>query len=117
MPELFTKPIRFPQDHIEIMETVGAASSGNQKISIATIRCVAGWSEEPQTPDFDEYSHVLEGTLVVFSNGKKYEVHQGETILTRKGERVQYAASQEEGVFYISICLPAFTMELTHREC
>ncbi|MDO5581557.1 MAG: AraC family ligand binding domain-containing protein [Planctomycetia bacterium] len=116
MPELFKNLVRFPQDDIEIMETVGAASSGQREISIASIRCKAGWSEEPQTPDFDEYSHVLEGILIVFAEGKKYEVHPGETILTRKGERIQYSASKEVGVFYLSICLPAFTMEATHRE-
>ena len=41
-----------------------------------------GWEEPGQTPDFDEYTVVLKGTLSVKTKNETFEVKAGEAIIT-----------------------------------
>ena len=72
------------------------------------------WDEPAQTPEFDEVTLVLNGTIVVHHDGGELSVPTGQAVLTRRGERVRYASP--DGAEYISICLPAFSPEAAHRE-
>ena len=48
-----------------IKEFIGLINSNTENISIAQMESPPGWKEPGQTPDFDEYTIVLEGQLKV----------------------------------------------------
>ncbi len=74
----------------------------------------ADWVEPGQTPDFDEYTIVLQGIVRVTTKDGTFDVHAGQAIHTAPGEWVQY--STPEGAEYIAVCMPAFTPETVHRD-
>jgi quercetin dioxygenase-like cupin family protein len=76
----------------------------------------SGWVEPGQTPDFDEYTLVLKGTLRVEHAGGAIEVHAGQAIIAHAGEWIRYSTPGSEGAEYVAICLPAFSMETVHRD-
>lgn len=97
-----------------IAEYVGRASTGASAVSIAWMRSPAGWSEPAQTPEFDEYTVVIAGSLTVEHDGGTLEVATGEAVAVPAGERVRYRTP--EGAEYLAVCHPAFSPELVHRE-
>jgi mannose-6-phosphate isomerase-like protein (cupin superfamily) len=99
-----------------IREFVGRVNSGTEAISIAQMQSPSGWEEPGQIPEFDEYTVVLKGTLRVQSKDGVFEVHEGQAVLTHKGEWVQYSTPGPEGAEYIAVCLPAFSPETVHRD-
>ncbi len=116
MTKLIEQASRFPQDNIEIDEYIGLISSGNDQMSWCRICCAAGWSEPYQRPDFDEYMVVLQGCLHIRHEGAPTTiVRAGQAAIVARGERISYATPDEETV-YFSVCLPAFAMELAHRD-
>lgn len=117
MPQLIEIPTSVPVEGSEIiLEFVGRASTGEGGVSIARLACPGGWSEPPQRPDFDEYSLVLSGLLVVEHALGRIEVRAGQAVHTGAGERVQYLAPSPEGADYVAVCVPAFSLEAAHRE-
>ncbi len=80
------------------------------------MRSPAGWQEPGQTPEFDEYTVVLTGTLRVETGDEVFEVGAGQTIITPKGNWVRYGSPHEGGAEYIAVCLPAFAPETVHRD-
>ena len=48
-----------------IKEFIGLLNSNTENISIAQMESPPGWKEPGQTPEFDEYTIVLEGQLKV----------------------------------------------------
>ncbi len=117
MPELFKSPtiIEAPGDMPKIIkEFFGCVNSNSNDISIAKMESPAGWIEPGQTPEFDEYTVVLRGTLFVQTRGEGFEVNAGQAIVTRKGEWVRY--STPGGAEYLSVCLPAFKPDTVHRD-
>ncbi len=99
-----------------IEEFIGMVNSGTSDISIARMKSPQGWEEPGQTPEFDEYTLVLRGTLCVKSKEGSLEVGKGQAIIAGKGEWVQYSTPYEGGAEYISVCLPAFTPRAVHRD-
>ncbi len=99
-----------------IREYVGRVNTGSSAVSIAHMRSPGGWIEPGQTPDFDEYTVVLRGTLQVAHRDGILSVHAGEGVITRKGEWVQYSTPGDEGAEYVAVCLPAFSLEAAHRD-
>lgn len=97
-----------------IKEFIGAVNSGHSEISIAYMESPAGWKEMGQTPEFDEYTLVLKGTLFVETKEETYEVNAGQAIITHKGEWIRY--NTPGGAEYLAVCLPAFTPETVHRD-
>ena len=83
-------------------------------VSIAHMRAPADWQEPFQTPEFDEYTLVLGGSLRIEHEGGHTDVRAGQAILTGAGERVRY--STLEDCEYVAICLPAFTPDRVQRE-
>ena len=67
----------------------------------------AGWVEPGQTPEFDEYTVVLDGEIEVRHRDGMVRVAAGEAIITPAGEWVQYATPK--GAQYVAVCLPAFS--------
>ena len=97
-----------------IEEFVGRASTGGGAVSIARMTSPAGWEEPAQTPEFDEYTVVLAGRVVVEHDGGRLEAGPGEVLHSRPGERVRY--STPEGAEYLAVCVPAFSPEIVHRD-
>lgn len=97
-----------------IAEYVGRVSSKTAAVSVAHMRSPAGWLEPGQTPEFDEYSLVLKGTLRVTHKNGSLDVREGQAVIAHRGEWVQY--STPEGAEYVSICLPAFSPDTVHRD-
>jgi hypothetical protein len=67
-----------------IDEFVGRASTGD-----TGMRSPSGWAEPGQRPEFDEFTVVLRGAVVV---------------------------DFEDGAEYVSVCLPAFAPGTVHRD-
>ena len=99
-----------------IEEFVGRVNSKTGAVSIARMKSPSGWIEPGQTPEFDEYTVVLHGTLRVLTKTGSHDVHAEEAIITNKGEWVQYSTPGPEGAEYIAVCLPAFSLESVHRD-
>ncbi|MGD0837725.1 MAG: hypothetical protein ABSB49_13870 [Polyangia bacterium] len=75
-----------------------------------------GWSEPGQTPDFDEYSVVLDGVLCVETQTGTTEVKAGQAVVSPKGEWVRYSTPHAGGAEYIAVCVPAFSLDIVHRD-
>ena len=99
-----------------IEELVGRVSSGTGAVSVARMVSPAGWVEPGQTPDFDEYTLVLRGTLRVETRGETIDVTAGQAVIAGKGEWVRYSSPFEGGAEYVAVCLPAFSPDTVHRD-
>jgi mannose-6-phosphate isomerase-like protein (cupin superfamily) len=119
MPTLIETPTRITaagQPPKLIDEHVGRVNSDDHEVSVAHMRSPSGWSEPGQRPDFDEYTIVLAGLLVVEHENGRLEVTPGQTVHTLPGEWVRYSTPGADGAEYISVCLPAFSNDNVHRD-
>ncbi|MBC6458718.1 cupin domain-containing protein [Actinomadura sp. HBU206391] len=119
MPELIEKPSRVtaagePPKLID--EYVGRVNSEESRLSVAHMRSPGGWAEPGQRPEFDEYTVVLNGMLLVEYESGSLNVTAGQAVHTKPGEWVRYSSPGAEGAEYIAVCLPAFAPDLVHRE-
>lgn len=116
MPELISAPTRIPVPGGKLIdEYAGRVTTGTGAVSVAHMVAPAGWEEPAQTPEFDEYTVVLRGTLLVEHDGGVAEVSARQGVITRAGERVRYRTGPD-GAEYVAVCLPAFAPDLAHRE-
>ena len=99
-----------------IDEYIGRVNSKTAALSVAHMRSPSGWEEPGQTPEFDEYTIVLKGTLRVGHKDGHIDVKAGQAVIAHKGEWVQYSTPGEEGAEYIAVCLPAFSPDSVHRD-
>ena len=119
MAQLIKTPTRIqahgtPSKTIE--EFVGRVNSGTSALSIARMVSPSGWSEPAQTPEFDEFTVVLRGSLTVETDSGTHEVGAGQGIIVRRNERIRYGTPGPDGAEYVAVCLPAFSPETVHRE-
>jgi mannose-6-phosphate isomerase-like protein (cupin superfamily) len=119
MPQFITKPViveaagNVPKI---IEEFIGGASTGTAEVSIAHMKSPAGWEEPGQRPDFDEFTVVLKGRLIVEHADGRTEVEAGQAVHARPGEWVRYSSPADGGAEYIAVCLPAFSPETVRRD-
>ena len=99
-----------------IEEFVGRVNSHTEALSIARMVSPSGWTEPGQTPEFDEYTVVLRGSLHVKLRDRELDVVAGEAIIVESGQWVQYSTPGSEGAEYIAVCLPAFSPTIVHRD-
>lgn len=118
MPTLISTPTRIqaagnlPK---RIDEFVGRINTAESRLSMAEMNSPPGWVEPGQRPEFDEFTLVLDGELVVeVEHGPSLHVAPGQAIWTRGGEWVRY--STPNGARYIAVCLPAFAPSTVHRD-
>ena len=117
MPTLIPAPTVIPvPGNKEVHEYIGRINTTAEQISVAHMRSPSGWSEPGQTPEFDEYTLVLRGSLRVEHGGGAIDVHGGQAILCHKGEWVRYSTPGPDGAEYVAICLPAFSPATVHRD-
>ena len=99
-----------------IEEYAGRVNSGHQGVSVAVMRSPAGWEEPGQRPEFEEITVVLSGTLRVEHEEGTLDVRASQVLLTKPGEWVRYSTPEPGGAEYVSVCLPAFSPEMVHRD-
>ena len=116
MPRLIEAPARIPVPGGKLIdEYVGRVVSATSSVSVAHMRAPAGWSEPAQTPEFDEITLVLKGSLRIEHDGGQLDVGAGQAVITTAGERVRYLVGDDDAE-YVAICLPAFAPDLAHRD-
>lgn len=99
-----------------IEEYVGSVNTKTGNLSIARMKSPSGWEEPGQTPEFDEYTLVLDGVLTVETKDETFEVVAGQAVHLKAGEWVRYSSPAPEGAEYVSVCVPAFSPETVHRD-
>jgi len=97
-----------------IREHVGVVNTGDGRVSIAHMTSPPGWAEPWQQPEFDEWTLVLGGAVLVEHDGGSFTVAAGQAVHAAAGERVRY--STPDGADYVAVCLPAFTPAAVHRD-
>lgn len=119
MPTLISKPsvIEAAGNKPKLIEEfIGRVNSNTTTVSIARMCSPAGWVEPGQTPEFDEYTIVLRGMLRVSTRDSCIDVQAGQAVIVHRGEWVQYSTPAPDGAEYIAVCLPAFGMDIVHRD-
>lgn len=99
-----------------IEEFIGRVNSGTVAVSVARMKSPPGWEEPGQTPEFDEFTLVLAGSLRVETKQGFLEVRAGQAVETRAGEWVRYSTPGPEGAEYVAVCVPAFSPATVHRD-
>jgi len=99
-----------------IEEFIGRVNSRTAALSVAKMTSPSGWVEPGQTPEFDEYTLVLRGSLRVTTREGAIDVGAGQAVIAHAGEWVQYSTPGADGAEYVAVCLPAFAMDTVHRD-
>ena len=116
MPRLITEPTRIPVPGGKVInEHVGRVNTGSEAVSVALMVAPANWDEPFQTPEFEEITLVLKGSVIVDHEGGPTTAVAGQSILTNAGERIRYSCGPE-GAEYVAVCLPAFAPDTVNRE-
>lgn len=119
MPKLIPLPTRITAAGNKpklIDEYIGCVNNGETRLSIAHMRSPGGWVEPGQTPEFDEFTIVLKGSLRVTHKTGALDVNAGQAVQTPAGEWVQYSTPHPDSADYIAVCLPAFSPGTVHRD-
>jgi len=119
MPTLVAQPTRISAAGSKpklIDEYIGRIDSKTAGVSVAHMRSPQGWEEPGQTPEFDEFTLVLKGTVRVRHENGEMDITAGQAVIAHAGEWIQYSTPAEGGAEYIAVCLPAFSMETVHRD-
>ncbi len=98
-----------------IEEFIGRVNSQTAEVSIARMNSPGGWLEPGQTPEFDEYSIVLRGTLRAQTKTGTLEARAGQAIAIPRGQWVQYSTPEAEGAEYIAVCAGVFAGDCASR--
>jgi len=110
-------PVLVPAENGKtIAEHFGRAATGDAGISIARMTAPPGGHEPFQIPDFDEYTLMIRGRKEIFVGEKRIILKEGESLLVPRGSRVRYSNPFDETAEYWSVCIPAFSPDLAHRE-
>jgi ethanolamine utilization protein EutQ len=119
MPTLIAQPARIQSAGNKpksIEEYIGRVNSKTGNASVALMRSPAGWQEPGQTPEFDEFTIVLRGSLRVEYRDGVLDVVAGQAVIAHKGEWIRYSTPGEEGAEYLAVCVPAFSPETVRRD-
>ena len=99
-----------------IEEFVGRVNTSSTGASVARMTSPAGWVEPGQSPEFDEYTLVLRGTLRVETRQGALDVRAGQAVVAPRGEWVRYSTPEDGGAEYLAVCVPAFSPDTVHRD-
>jgi ethanolamine utilization protein EutQ len=111
MPTLVAQPTRISAAGTKpklIDEFIGRVNTGTSGVSVAHMRSPQGWEEPGQTPEFDEFTIVLKGTLRVKHKTGKLDVVAGQAVIAHSGEWIQYSTPADGGAEYVAVsCRPS----------
>lgn len=114
---LQTKPFVVPTtDNKLIEEHFGNATINAGDFSFAHMIAPPKWSEPFQTPDFDEVTYIFSGRKKIEVDGDEVILEKNQSIFIKRGVRVRYSNPFDEPCEYVSVCMPAFTIEKANRE-
>lgn len=99
-----------------ISEFVGRLATGTADVSVAIMESPCGWSEPGQRPDFDEYTIVIEGEVLVETRDGSITVSAGQASRAPAGQWVRYSTPKDGGARYVAVCVPAFSPEAVNRD-
>ena len=99
-----------------IEELFGRVNTKTDDVSVAHMVAPPGWGEPAQTPEFAEITIMVRGRMRVQVGDETVELKAGEAIRTEAGVRVHYDNPYDEQSEYYAICLPAFGIDIAHRE-
>jgi len=99
-----------------IEEFVGNVNTNTPDVSIARMNSPEGWMEPGQTPDFNEYTLILKGSLKVETRDETLIIRENQAVITQAGEWVRYSTPEKGGAEYLSVCLQAFSPDTVHRD-
>ncbi len=117
MIQKITSPTRIQVPGNKLLEEyIGRVNTETSALSVAHMVSPSGWTEPPQTTEFDEVTIVLRGKLRVEHEGGTTDIGANETLLAPAGDRVQYSNPFEEENECWAICVPAFSSDTVHRE-
>ncbi|WP_080778820.1 cupin domain-containing protein [Chryseobacterium phocaeense] len=109
-------PFVVPTKDGKLIEEHWGNSTGNSNVSVAHMVAPPNWSEPHQTPEFDEFTLIISGKKQFEIDGEVVILEKGQSILIEKGARVRYSNPFPDDCEYVSICLPAFSIDLVNRE-
>ncbi len=109
-------PFIVPTTDGKLIEEHFGLATINSDISIAKMIAPPKWSEPFQSPEFDEYTYIISGKKQFVVEDEVIVLSTGESIKIDKGTRVQYSNPFDEACEYISVCMPAFSIDLVNRE-
>jgi mannose-6-phosphate isomerase-like protein (cupin superfamily) len=99
-----------------IEEHIGLVNTKTEAVSVARMNSPEGWSEPGQTPEFEEYTLVLRGSLRVETKSGQFNVKAGQAFMASRGEWIRYSSPEPGGAEYIAVCIPAFSPATVHRD-
>ncbi len=109
MPTLVAQPTRIRAAGTKpklIDEFIGRVNTQTSGVSVAHMRSPQGWEEPGQTPEFDEFTIVLKGSLRVKHKTGELDVAAGQAVIAHRGEWIQYSTPAEGGAEYIAYACP-----------
>lgn len=93
-------------DALNISEIFGTSSSGDSRLSACIARVYGdAIRQAAQTPESDEYIMVISGEVTMVRASGKGAVREGEGVLLRAGELIQWIFDQP--CVYVIVCLPS----------
>ncbi len=110
------KPFIVPTNDGKLIEEHFGLASIKSPLSIAKMKAPPFWSEPFQTPEFDEYTFIISGKKQIIIDDEIIILKTGESIKVNSGTRVQYSNPFDQELEYVSVCFPAFSVNLVHRE-
>jgi mannose-6-phosphate isomerase-like protein (cupin superfamily) len=114
--EIQTDPFIVPTtDGKLIEEHFGKASIDTGDYSFAHMIAPAGWSEPFQIHEFDEITYIISGREKIEVDGIEIIFEKNQSVCIRKVSRVRYSNPFSEPCDYVSVCIPAFTIERVNR--
>lgn len=112
-----SQPMRIPVPGNKLIEEhIGRVNTGTTSVSVAHMVAPPKWGEPYQTPDFDEVTIVLRGTMRVEYAEGVTDVSAGETVFVERGHRIRYSNPFDDEAEYWAVCVPAFSPDAAHRD-
>jgi len=112
-----TNPFIVPTTNGKLIEEhFGKASINTGDYSFAHMIAPPGWSEPFQTPEFDEITFVYSGKKLIEVDDEEIILEKNQSICIMKGTKVKYSNPFDMPCEYVSVCIPAFTLERVKRE-
>ena len=97
-------------------EFIGLVNTSEAGISISRVKSPPGWVGVGQYSDYHEYRLVLAGLLQVEHADGAVDVRAGQGLDIEPGEWVRYCTPGPAGADYVTVCIPAFSRAVVHRD-
>jgi mannose-6-phosphate isomerase-like protein (cupin superfamily) len=115
--ELQINPFVVPTNEGKLIkEHFGMASIFCGDFSFAHMIAPPGWGELLQTPEFDEATFVFSGREKIEVENETIILETNQSICIKKDSNVKYSNPFQESCEYVSVCIPAFTIDRVKRQ-